>query len=239
MRIRLPIGRSLLFLCVFLFSLVGLFPLRIAIDWLALDDAGFAAREAQGSVWLGAVSEAQFGSIALGDLQASLRTFPLILGRARVDLSREEGADQLQGAVTVSRHSFGIDDATSRLDIGSALAPLPVASFDIEDVTARFANGLCVSAEGRVKAGIAADVAGISLPSGLSGNARCQGTALLLPLVSQTGMEALNLRLFGDGRYEAELAVRLTDAAIGARLLAAGFSAHADGAYTLRRQGRL
>jgi len=26
---------------------------------------GFAAREAQGSVWLGALSEAQFGSIAL------------------------------------------------------------------------------------------------------------------------------------------------------------------------------
>lgn len=239
MRIRLPIGRSLLFLCVFLFSLVGLFPLRIAIDWLALDEGGFAAREAKGSVWLGALSEAQFGSVALGDLQASLRTFPLILGRARVDLTRKEGADRLEGAVTVSRHGFGIDDMSTRLDIGSALAPLPIASFELDAVNARFANGLCVSAEGRVKAGIAADVAGLPLAGGLSGNARCQGTALLLPLVGQTGMEALNLRLFGDGRYQADLSVNLTDAAVGARLIAAGFSARADGGYTLRHEGRL
>ena len=44
MRIRLPLGRSLFFLCAFLFALVALLPLRLALDWLGLDDKGFAAR---------------------------------------------------------------------------------------------------------------------------------------------------------------------------------------------------
>lgn len=238
MRFRLPLGRTLLFVCVFLFSLVGLFPLRIAIDWLALDERGFAAREAQGSVWLGALSEAQFGSIALGDLQASLRTFPLVLGRARVDLIRDEEADRFEGAATVSRHSFGIDDMTARLDIGSALAPLPIASLDLSDVTVRFADGLCVSAEGMVKASVAGDLAALPLPGGLSGNARCRESALLLPLVSQTGMEALNLSLFEDGRYSVELAVKPMDDRIRDRLILSGFALGANGSYVLRNRGK-
>lgn len=239
MRVRLPLGRSLLFLCVFLFSLLGLLPLRLAIDWLALDQRGFAAREANGSVWLGALSEAQLGSIALGDLEASLRTFPLLLGRARLDLARREQSDRFEASTTVSRNSFGIEDMTGRLNLGSALAPLPVGSLDASDVTARFANGLCVSAEGLVKASLAVDAAGISLPGGLNGNARCQEGALLLPLVSQTGMEALNLRLFGDARYEVELAVTPMDEQLRARLVAGGFLAGSNGAYVLRLNGKM
>jgi general secretion pathway protein N len=236
MRIRLPLGRTLFFLCVLLFSLVGLFPLRIAIDWLALDERGFAAREAKGSIWLGALSEAQFGVVPLGDLQASLRTFPLVLGRARVDLTREE-TGPFEGAITVSRHGFGIDDVTARVDLAAALAPLPITNLDLSDVSARFADGLCVSAEGSIKASVAGDVAGLPLTGGLSGNARCQEGALLLPMVGQTGMEALNLRIFDDGRYEVELGLKPTDQAMQARLLAMGFSPSTSGAYALRTRG--
>jgi general secretion pathway protein N len=77
MRVRLPLGRSLFFVCAFLFALIALFPLRLALDWLALDERGFAAREAKGSIWFGGLSEAQFGTVALGDLTAELRTLPL------------------------------------------------------------------------------------------------------------------------------------------------------------------
>ena len=236
MRIGLPLGRTLFFLCAFLFSVAGLFPLRIALDWLALDERGFAAREAQGSVWLGALSEAQLGVMPLGDLQASLGTFPLLLGRARVDLTRGD-AEPFEGAITVSRHSFGIDDMTGRIDSAAALAPLPITSLDLSEVSARFADGLCVSAEGSFKANVAGDVAGLPLTGGLSGNARCQDGALLLPLVGQTGMEALNLRLFEDGRYEVELALRPIDPAMQARLLSLGFVAGTGGAYVLRKRG--
>ena len=236
MRVKLPLGRSLFFLSAFLFALVALFPLRLALDWLALDERGFAAREAKGSIWLGGLSEAQFGTVALGDLQASLRTLPLVIGRARVDLRREEGPDRFEGGATVTRHGFGIEDLTARLDLGSAFAPLPIASLDMSDVSARFVDGQCAAAEGAVKAGVAGEVAGLSLPGGLSGNARCDEGALLLPLISQTGMEALNIRLFEEGRYEIELAVRPVDDAMRDRLIGAGFLLTGTG-YALRATG--
>jgi general secretion pathway protein N len=236
MRVRLPLGRTLFFVCAFLFSLLALLPLRLALDWLAIDDRGFAAREAQGSIWLGSLSEAQIGTVALGDLTAQLRSLPLFLGRARVDLSRTDEQNPLTGSATVSRHSFGIDDMTARLQLGSALAPLPVGGVDLSDVTAHFANGQCTSAEGLVRADVAGDVAGVMLPGGLSGNARCDRGALLLPLVSQSGMEALNLRMFEDGRYEVELAVRPVDDGMRDRLIAAGFGLSANG-YALRSSG--
>jgi general secretion pathway protein N len=236
MRVKLPLGRSLFFLCAFLFSLVALLPLRLAIDWLALDERGFAAREVKGSIWLGALSEAQLGSVNLGDLGASLRSLPLFLGRARVDLVRDEEKDGFKGSATVSRHSFGIDDVTARLDFGSALAPIPIGAVDMSDVSAQFTDGLCARAEGRVEASVTADVAGLALSGGLSGTARCDDGALLLPLVSQTAMEAVNLRLFEDGRYQVEIAVRPSDDLARDRLVASGFSASPNG-YVMRASG--
>ena len=236
MRIRLPLGRTLFFVSAFLFALVALLPLRLALDWFALDDRGFAAREAKGSIWLGSLSEAQFGTVALGDLQAQLRTLPLFIGRARVDLERVDEARRFKGSATVARHSFGIDDLTGQLDVGSTMAPLPVGALDASDVTAHFADGLCTSAEGLVKANVAGDIAGVKLPGGLSGNARCDRGALLLPLVSQAGTEALNIRLFEDGRYQLELAVRPVDDAMRDRLVASGFALSNNG-YVLRVDG--
>lgn len=236
MRFRLPLGRRLFVLCAILFALVALFPLRLALDWLSLDERGLAAREVKGSIWLGALSEAQLGSIELGDLQARLRTLPLFIGRARVDLERGGDVEPLEGSITVSRHFFGIDDVTGRLDVGTALAPLPIASLDMSDVTSHFTDGQCSRAEGLVKAGIVGDIAGLPLPAGLSGTARCDEGALLLPLASQSGMEALNLRLHEDGRYEVELAIRPADDQMRDRLLASGFSLSGNG-YVLSATG--
>src|SRR3546814_12494389 len=103
MRFRVPVGRRLFVLCAILFALVALFPLRLALDWLALDERGFAAREAKGSLWLGALSEAQFGSVELGDLQARLRTLPLFVGRARMDLERGGDANTFRGSIKIGR----------------------------------------------------------------------------------------------------------------------------------------
>lgn len=236
MRIRLPLGRSLFFVCAFLFALVATLPLRLALDWLQLGERGVAAREAQGSIWLGNLSEAQFGAVALGDLNAQLRTLPLFIGRARVDLERDGEADPFEGSATVWRHGFGVDDMNARLDLGGVLAPLPIGQVDLGDVTAHFADGQCVSAEGVVRANVAGDIGGIALPGGLSGNARCDRGALLLPLTSQSGTEALNLRLFEDGRYEVELSVRPMDDATRDRLIASGFALGAGG-YVLRVGG--
>lgn len=238
MRIRLPLGRSLFFLIAFLIALAASFPLRLALDWLALGERGLAAREARGSVWNGVLTEAQIGALALGDLGAGLQRLPLALGRARIDLERLDEARRMEGALTVSRHRFGVDDVSGAFDAAPALAPLPVSALDLNDLSAHFADGLCVAAEGRVRATVAAPGAGLALPGGFSGNARCDQGALLLPMASQTGTERLDLRLTGDGRYRIELLVRPLDDAMRDRLIRAGFAAAASG-YVLRASGQL
>ena len=232
MRIRLPLRGSLFFLCAFLFALVALIPSGLAIRWLSLDRSGLAAREAKGSIWFGALSEARFGPVPLGDAQTRLRGLPLLLGRARLDFKSLEG-DAVEGAITVARHAVGVDDVTSELALGATLAPIPGARLSLADVSARFADGSCASANGLVKAVIAGEAMGASLPSSFSGEARCDGGALLLPLASQSGMERLDIRLFGDGRYRLELAVRPGDEPSRQRLAAAGFAS--AGAFSVLR----
>ena len=100
MRLRLPLGRAALFLAALAFALVALLPLRVAAGWFGLDGRGLSAREASGSLWSGALKEARFGPVPLGDVRARLELLPLLLGRARLRLSRDEAQGRLDGAVT-------------------------------------------------------------------------------------------------------------------------------------------
>lgn len=202
LRLRLRWWRELFFLGALLFSLVALLPLRFALDWLGFADRGLAAREAVGSVWLGALEEARFGTVQLGEVGTQLRALPLLAGRARLDL-RQQG-DGLRGAVTASRHGFGIDDATGTLE-SPALDALPPTTLDLADVSVRFGDGLCANAEGRVTVRMAGDLGGVPLAASFSGEARCEGPALLLPLRSQSGADRLDVRLFADGRYRIDV----------------------------------
>lgn len=241
MRIRLPIGRTLFFLAAFVVALLALLPMRLGIDWLGLNTRGLAAREVEGSVWFGALKEAQFGSVALGDVHAGLRGLPLFLGRARVAMQRDAGTpdDVFDGAATVTRNGFGFDDVDGRLQLAGAFGPLPLTEVEIGDVTAHFQNGRCVRAAGTVRAAVAGDIGGgIALPGGLTGTARCDGGALLLPLVSQSGTESLDIRLFGDGRYQAQVLMRSTDITLRDRFTSAGFAVTPAG-YALTIGGEL
>jgi general secretion pathway protein N len=237
MRIRLPLRRAVFFLSVMAVALIVLLPLRVAAGWFALNGRGLAAREAAGSLWLGTLKEAQFGAAPLGDVHARLNLLPLFLGRARLSLWRDEADGRFEGAISVSRHSFGLDDLTGQLRVGALFAPLPLATLDLVDVTAHFEGGVCDFAEGEVRAGLAGEVGGILLPGGLRGTARCAEGALLLPLASQSGMEQANLRFAADGRWRIDLLIRPTDPAAIARLAAAGFSAGPGGAYVRRLDG--
>lgn len=232
MPVRLPVGRTLFLLAFFAFALGALLPMRLAISWLGFAERGLTARAATGSVWSGALQEARIGPVALGDVGARLNFLPLFLGRARLAIAGADPAAPVEGAVTVSRHGIGFDDVTGRFRLAGLLAPLPVASLALNDVSAGFASGRCVRAEGRVQAAAAGELAG----AGLAGNARCDDGALLLPLASQTGMERLDLRLYADGRWRADLRIRPGDPATGARLLAAGFAITPAG-YVRRIEG--
>lgn len=196
--------REIFFLCALLFALVALLPLRFALGWLGYADRGLAAREARGSVWLGALSEARFGSVPLGDVATRLRVLPLAIGRARLDMEQADGG--LRGSVIVSRHGFAIDDATGGIEAG-ALADLPPPTLDLSDLSVSFDDGLCVQASGLVKARFAGELAGVAFTTGFSGEPRCDGPAALFPLVGQSGADRLDIRLFGDGRYRIETAL--------------------------------
>ena len=240
MRFRLGTAPAALFGAFMVVALIVFLPLRLVVGMIGIGDAGFSAREVTGTVWSGGLKEARFGAIDLGDLGASLSPWPLLVGRARIDLSRPGAAAgaPLQGAFGISRHSFGLDDVTATFPAGSMFAPVPVAALDLDDASARFTDGVCERAEGRVRATLAGDLAGVPLGEALSGSVRCDGPALLLPLASQAGTESVQLRLWQTGRFTATLTIRAADAVAAQRLEAGGFSP-GPGGESLSIEGQL
>jgi general secretion pathway protein N len=154
---------------------------------------------------------------------------PLLLGRARLSLSREGADGGFEGAVSVSRHSFGLEDATGEVRTGAAFAPVPINALALDHVSIHFASGQCESAEGRVRATTAGELAGIALPAGLAGDLRCAEGALLVPLSGQSGVGQLELSLRADGSYRIDLILRQPDPTLAPRLAAAGFAPSAEG----------
>ncbi len=223
-RVRLTTGPSALFLAFFVAALIVFLPLRLALGWFGLGEQGMTARAVTGSIWAGHLREARFGQIALGDLSAGVSPVQLLVGRARVDLAgtADPPAPRLSGAIGVSRGTFGLDDLTASLPVGTAFRPVPVTVLDLEDVSVRFRGQTCEAAEGRVRATMTGEVGGVAVPAALTGTARCDGGALLLPLTSAAG-EASTIRLWPDGRYRAEMTLSPSDPASAARLQAAGF----------------
>uniref|UniRef100_S0DFB0 Putative type II secretion system protein N n=1 Tax=termite gut metagenome TaxID=433724 RepID=S0DFB0_9ZZZZ len=238
-RIRLRTGPAALFGAVFVAALLVLLPMRLVLGWVGLGDLGLTARQVSGSLWFGKLAEAQAGGLALGDLSAHVSPVQLLVGRARVSLAGQGDppAAPLQGAVSLSRHSFGVDDVSASVAGGAAFAPMPVTALDLDDVSARFKDGGCDRAEGRVRATLAGAIGGVPLPQSMAGTARCDGNALLLPLASTAGTETLQLRLHDDGSYVADLTMQTGDAQLATKLQLAGFQLSPNG-YLLSVKGR-
>ncbi|MBB5687427.1 type II secretion system protein N [Sphingobium boeckii] len=238
MKIRLPLGRSVFLLCAFLIALVVFLPMRLALGWLGLDQKGISARAVSGIIWSGRLAEVRVGDAPVGDLKAGLSPVQLLVARARVNIASAGSAPgRIQGAIGVTRNSFGLDDMTGAIPVAAAFAPLPLETLDLSDVSLRFVDGQCTQANGQVRAMLAGEIAGLNLAQGLSGNARCDGGALLLPLQSQSGMEKLALRMFEDGRYTLDFMARPADPAMGAKLAGAGFRETPQG-YQFSLKGR-
>ena len=208
-----------------LVALIALFPLRLAIGLFGLAGEGLSAREAVGPVWWGGLGEARYGDVALGDVSAGLSPIQLFVGRARVDVQGREGTTNatLQGALSFSRSTSGIDDVSATVPAGDAFAPVPITAITLDDVSVLFRDGRCERAEGRITASIAATMPQLNLPPTLSGNARCEAGALLVPLASQAQTESIAVSIEADGKYRAILSVRPSDANVGLALTAAGF----------------
>lgn len=242
MGIALPMRRTVLFACIFLLAMFVLIPMQHGLDWLGMDKRGIAARETQGSIWNGRLVEAQFGDAAVGNVDAGLGFFPLLIGRARVEMARS-GSDagafgDFRGAVSMSGAAFRLNDMQAAIPVAMLFAPLPMTALELENVTVHFDNGLCVEAEGLVRARLGGNLGGVALPDMVMGNAQCDEGVLLLPLVSQSGMEQLEIRIGADGAYSAEFRMMAVDDTARERLTLAGFAPGPNG-YALTVQGEL
>jgi general secretion pathway protein N len=174
-RIRLTTGPAAIFGAVFVIALIVLLPMRLALGAIGVGDQGLTARAVDGSVWSGAVREAQVGRIALGDLGVAVSPLALLAGRARIDLAGHatDLGGSVHGAIEMSRHSVGLDRMSASLPAGNIFAPVPISALDLDAVDVKFDGGRCQRASGRVNASLSGEVAGISLAEGMAGEARC------------------------------------------------------------------
>jgi len=143
MRFRLPLRRTVFFVATLAVALIVLLPLRVAAGWFDMGGKGLAARAVEGSLWMGHLREAQFGPVQLGDVDARLNVLPLLLGRARLSLHRDEAAGgALDGALLVTRHRFGIEDMTGQFRTGALFGPLTITMLDLSEVSVNFEDGV-------------------------------------------------------------------------------------------------
>lgn len=222
-------------------AVIIFFPLRLALSLTGSDEA-IAARQVRGSVWSGRIDDLTLGGargLNLGTVQASVSLVQLLVGRVRLDLWRKQGAaDDIAGAWTIGFNQRGIDDVTGAFAMGDSFAPLPMNGLELEDVTVHFAGDTCAKAEGRVRARVSGQYAGLNLSQGLSGVATCDGKAVLLPLVSQTGMERLSLRIRRDGHYSAQFALKSTEGGNAGALTMLGMTRNGE-EYMLTLEGQM
>lgn len=215
-------------------------PMRLALGWSALDARGVSARGAEGTVWAGRIDDLRFGEFSFGRVRAAMHFWPLLTGRTSFALSRPEepGLPPMRAGLSTGADSFALSDAHATLGAGAVFAPLPVDRLEMQDLTVRFENGVCVEAEGGLRAFFLPQMAGATLPQdGLLGTARCDGPAVRFALTGASGQEQVDLRLFADGRYAARLRLTGDRADQADMLTGTGFRAVA-GAYILEMEGR-
>lgn len=228
MRVAIPMRRRVLWLALAAVALLVLLPLRLLIEVAPLPD-GLGVRRVSGPVWAGRLAETRWHGAALGDLDASLAPLPLLVGRIRLQLS----GDESDGALTAWPGGRGIDDFTGTVPADALFEGVPVTSLTLSEATVHFDDGRCSHAEGRVSIALAPLAS--QQPAPLAGTLRCEAGALLASLTGATGLERLELRVRGNGSWQARLTIgRGGD---GAALAGMGFAPSGSGV-VLERSGR-
>lgn len=190
----------------FVIAMIALLPLRLA---LGLRVTGLAARAVTGSIWSGRLADAQWRGAGIGNLEVGLSPLPLLAGRLRLAVA----GTSVRGVVTPN----GVTGLIGQVAL-AGVTPLPVSSIGFDGVDIVFSDGVCRAAKGQVQV----LTRGVLVASeAFSGTARCDAGKLLLPLVS--GRARLDLRIGGDGRYAAGIAIDTIDETARPGLIAAGF----------------
>ncbi len=225
---------------IFLLLLIAFMPLRAALGLADLGSRGIGARAAEGLVWSGTIDELTVGRTPIGSVAAGLQPLPLLLGQLRFTLQRPGtiGRPAIYAELLTGLGRFGVRNANMTLPAASLFGSLPLGEFTLENVEARFGGAACIHAEGTVRASVNAVLPGLDLPGGMVGTLRCEGTDLLIPLASQTGMESLDIRVSGNGHYTTRLKLGGDRGGAAGAIAAAGLVQTGDG-YVLESEGHL
>jgi general secretion pathway protein N len=221
-------------------ALLVLLPLRIVFDMGGLGARGVSARTIEGSVWSGTVRNLRLGRLTLGDMDAGLSPIGLLGGEMVLAMERAADAPEappLSFDLAKSGDSIAMRDATGEIATSDLFAPLPLRSVALEDVNVAFVGRTCSAASGAVRVNIEQSLFGISLQRGLSGTLRCDKGDLLVPLKGQSGLEQMDIRITGQGRYTADFKLGGLAGGAGAALSVLGFRQQGD-AMTIRINGR-
>jgi general secretion pathway protein N len=153
---------------------VALLPLRLVL----MLGGGLAAAGVQGSVWQGRLDDAQWGGMALGDLEVALSPASVLrlAPEMRLDGPQLSGALRLGGAPGV----VGVQGRAQPLTPG-------LAAWQLEGLTLRFGRDGCEEAGGRVTLRMGGDV--------LAGVPRCAGDVAELALARPDGVVVSALRI--------------------------------------------
>jgi general secretion pathway protein N len=226
--------RAIIFASVLIVALILIVPLGAAIRLFGIDRAGLSARAASGDMWTGQLASARLGPLALGTARVGLKPLGLLAGRAEIGMNSEQG----YGRIIAGGGVREIEGVTGQVSLARLLAPLPIESVSLEGASILFRDQSCARAAGLVRATFAPSIGGLSLASGMTGAVRCDGDDLLLPLIGQSALERLTIRIGGNGRWSAILAISSSDPGLTATLAAAGFTA-TEGGMALRLSGTL
>lgn len=229
-RRQVLIGAALLLAAALIFM-----PLRTIFDF-----PGLSARKVEGIIWDGSIRDLRAGRVGVGDVNARLHFWPLLIGRAQISLSRGDApfAPGINGSVTRRIGGIEVKDFKATLPVQALLAPLPAENIELRDFSARFIAGRCAEAGGNVRLTMANTIPGLDLSNGLLAKPRCERGQLLVPLMSQSAMERVTIRFSGDGSYNATVFLEGDRPEQAALLMLAGFRAVAGG-YRMVRKGRL
>lgn len=183
-------------------ALVLFMPLRVAVG-----GDGETARKVEGILWDGSIRDLRVGRLAIGDVNARLKFWPLFLGRAQILLSRGDApfAPGIDGSVTRRPSGFSIDNMRASFPVSQFFAPLPAQNIELQDFSVRFGAGRCISADGSIRLTLPGGIPGFDVANGMLGKPVCNGGDLLVPLRSQSAMERFDIRVKADGSYTATI----------------------------------
>lgn len=194
-------------------GLLALMPAR-----LLLPAPPLSAARVDGSIWRARLANAGLGNARLGDVSIALAPAAILQGRAQWTMS---GA--MNGSLWRSLAGGGGEGLTGNLT-GAPLPGLPVAGVQMNGVSLVVdGRGRCQSASGTITVMLATALAG---QRSVSGAARCDGVALVVPMASGDARVRLDLSATAVG-WQARLNISGANPAEAAGLAGAGFRSEA------------